>query len=108
MPSPVVLEALANMCAFTARAGDAATQQHSAEVFLEFLIQTAHISVNEYRPYGSQVWNSLHQNMKLVMSIPTRWGSAQRALVRSAAVRVLGVGTDASQIMFVTEAEVWL
>ncbi|KZP23119.1 hypothetical protein FIBSPDRAFT_930690 [Athelia psychrophila] len=105
VPSPAVLEALANVCAFGAPAEDEATQQHSAEVLLQFLIQTARSSVHEYRPYGTQAWDSLHTSIKLVMSVPSGWGKVPRALVRSAAVRVLGVWADPSSIIIMKEAE---
>ncbi|KZP10328.1 hypothetical protein FIBSPDRAFT_1051405 [Athelia psychrophila] len=105
VPSPAVLEALANVCAFGAPAEDEATQQHSAEVLLQFLIQTARSSVHEYRPYGAQAWDSLHTAIKLVLSVPSGWGKDPRALVRSAAVRALGVWADPSSIILMKEAE---
>lgn len=73
---------------------------------MDFLILTAKISVEDYFSDGAQIWNSQRRNIKLVMSVPQEWDGAKRAVVRSAAVRALGIGIDPSQIMFMTEVEV--
>lgn len=78
-------------------------------VFLTHLIESARRSVQASdadRSVRKDPWSSLRSDLELVITVPNGWARDQRAFVRHAAVGVMGIGTDPSKVMFVTEAEV--
>ena len=76
--------------------------------FMRYLFDSTKALFKASEPNGEIRWNSISNNIALVLSHPNGWGGPQQAQLRSAAVRA-GIVPDTpaghSSVNFVTEGE---
>ena len=76
--------------------------------FLKYLFHCAKKYIIESHPNGQKLWDSVQQNIDIVLSHPNGWEGLQQGKMREAAVRA-GLVRDAStartRVSFVTEGE---
>jgi hypothetical protein len=76
--------------------------------FMRYLFDSAKALFKASEPNGELRWNSVSNNIELVLSHPNGWGGPQQAQLRTAAVRA-GIVPDTpaghSSVSFVTEGE---
>ena len=76
--------------------------------FMGYLFESTKVLFKSSEPNGGLMWNSISDNIELVLSHPNGWGGLQQTLLRSAAVKariVPDTNTHAghSRVHFVTE-----
>ena len=76
--------------------------------FMRYLFDSTKTFFKESEPHGELRWNSISDNIKLVLTHPNGWGGPQQAKLRTAAV-LAGIVPDTpaghSSVNFVTEGE---
>ena len=76
--------------------------------FMRYLFDSTKILFKASEPSGELRWDSVSNNIELVLTHPNGWGGPQQAQLRSAAVRA-GIVPDTpsghSKVHFVTEGE---
>ena len=76
--------------------------------FMRYLFESTKTLFKTSEPNGELGWNSISNNIELVLSHPNGWCGPQQALLRTAAVRA-GIVPDTpagrSRVHFVTEGE---
>jgi len=76
--------------------------------FMRYLFDSAKALFKDSEPNGELRWNSVSNNIRLVLSHPNGWGGSQQAQLRTAAVKA-GIVPDTtvghSSVQFVTEGE---
>jgi len=76
--------------------------------FIRYLFDSTKALFKTSEPNGELRWNSVSENIELVLTHPNGWGGLQQAKLRTAAVRA-GVVCDTpdgrSRVRFVTEGE---
>ena len=76
--------------------------------FMRYLFESTKTLFKISEPNGELGWNSISNNIELVLSHPNGWCGPQQALLRTAAVRA-GIVPDTpagrSRVHFVTEGE---
>ena len=76
--------------------------------FMRYLFDSAKAHFTSSDPAAEIRWNSVSNNIELVLTHPNEWGGSQQAKMRTAAVRA-GIVPDTkeghSRVHFVTEGE---
>ena len=76
--------------------------------FMCYLFESVKTFFKASEPNGELVWDSISNNIELVLTHPNAWGGSQQAQLRIAAVRA-GIVPDTpagrSRVHFVTEGE---
>ena len=76
--------------------------------FMRYLFESTKTLFKTSEPNGELGWNSISNNIELVLTHPNGWCGPQQALLRTAAVRA-GIVPDTpagrSRVHFVTEGE---
>ena len=76
--------------------------------FMGYLFESTKALFKSSEPNGELMWNSISNNMELVLAHPKGWGGLQQTLLRSAAVKariVPDTPAGHSKVHFVTEGE---
>ena len=76
--------------------------------FMRYLFDSTRALFKVSEPSGELRWGSISNNIELVLSHPNEWGGAERAQLRTAAVRagiVPNTPVGHSRVNFVTEGE---
>ena len=76
--------------------------------FMGYLFESTKALFKTSEPNGELMWNSVSNNIELILTHPNGWGGPQQAQLRTAAVKA-GVVPDTpaghSRVQFVTEGE---
>ena len=76
--------------------------------FLEFLFESTKALFKDSEPNGDLRWDSVSDNIELVLTHPNGWGGPQQTQLRAAAVKariVPDTPAGRSRVHFVTEGE---
>jgi len=76
--------------------------------FMRYLFDSTKALFKTTAPSGELIWNSLSNNIELVLTHPNGWGSPQQTQLRNAVVRagiVPNTPAGCSSVHFVTEGE---
>ena len=76
--------------------------------FMDYLFDSTRTLFKESEPTGELIWDSVSDNIQLVLTHPNGWGGPQQTQLRTAAIRA-GIVPDTpagrSRVHFVTEGE---